>query len=70
MDVVDSGKVSDEFSFAAGVAAYGMLLKDSKYKGASTYDMAWSLVGAGLHYDKWGYRAQLRDLIQKAGKID
>ena len=70
MDVVDSGKVSDEFSFAAGVAAYGMLLKDSKYKGASTYDMAWSLVGAGLHYDKWGYRAQLRDLIQKAGKMD
>ena len=54
-----------ELRFAAGVAAYGMVLRDSKYKGTATFDMAYQLVGERLSFDKYGYRAQLQELIMK-----
>ena len=54
---------STEFSFAAGVAAYGMILRDSPHKGASTIDMAKELVGQGLNFDAHGYRAELLKLM-------
>ena len=55
-----------ELRFAAGVAAYGMVLRDSKYKGTATFDMAYQLVGERLSFDKYGYRAQLQELIMMA----
>jgi len=55
-----------ELRFAAGVAAYGMVLRDSKYKGTATFDMAYSLIGERLSFDPYGYRAQLRELIMMA----
>jgi Ca-activated chloride channel family protein len=58
-----------ELRFAAGVAAYGMVLRDSKYKGTATFDMAYQLVGERLSFDKYGYRAQLQELIMMAKDI-
>lgn len=54
---------SNEFYFAAGVAAYGMILRESPYKGDATIDMAKKLVKQGLSYDPHGYRAELLKLM-------
>ena len=54
----------DDFYFAAGVAAYGMILRDSPYKGDATIEMAKSLVRKGLSFDPHGYRAELLKLME------
>ena len=56
----------DDFYFAAGVAAYGMVLRDSPYKGDATIDMAKRLVSQGLRFDPHGYRAELLKLMDQA----
>ena len=59
------GKSSTEFDFAAGVAAYGMILRNSPYKGDVTIDMAKELARQGLAFDAHGYRAELLKLMGK-----
>lgn len=54
---------SDDFHFAAGVAAYGMILRQSEYKGDATFDLARKLVKQGLGFDPHGYRAELLEMI-------
>lgn len=66
-EVVDV--LSSELSFAAGVAAYGMLLRDSPYKGEATYDMAYELAENGLSFDPFGYRADFVDVVKAAKKL-
>ena len=58
-----------ELSFAAGVAAFGMILRNSEYKGTANFDMAYDLVGKGLNNDPHGYRAELQELIAKAKEL-
>ena len=60
---------SSELSFAAGVAAYGMILRESPYQGGATFDMALELAQEGLAFDPFGYRADFVDIISKAKKI-
>lgn len=60
------GEMSENLSFAAGVASYGMVLLGSEYKGSSSFDLASSLVKSSLSFDPHGYRAGLLDLIDKA----
>jgi len=58
-----------EFQFAAGVAAFGMVLRESEYKGSADFDMAYDLVGEGLEFDPHGYRAAFQELITKASAL-
>ncbi len=72
MDVMKSdmeGPVSPEMSFASGVAAYGMILRNSPYKGCATLDMACELARSGLSFDPYGYRADFLDVIGATKKI-
>ncbi len=55
---------SGDFYFAAGVAAYGMVLRDSPYKGTATISMAQELVEQGLSFDPHGYRAELLNILK------
>lgn len=57
---------SPDFYFSAGVAAYGMVLRNSPHKGSSTLQTAYELVEQGLSFDPHGYRAQLLRLITKS----
>ena len=52
-----------ELSFAAGVAAFGMILRDSEYKGTADFDMVLSLVEDGLTFDPHGYRDEFKELV-------
>lgn len=61
-------------SLAAGIAAYGMLLRHSEYSGSASYDMAYDLVKKNIaSLDRKDYQYKLREellrLIAKAGVI-
>lgn len=60
-----SAKMSDNLGFAAGVAAYGMVLRTSPHKGEASFEMAYELIKNSLSYDPHNYRKELLDIIKK-----
>jgi Ca-activated chloride channel family protein len=57
---------SENFNFAAGVAAFGLVLRNSPYKGDATLSMAHQLVKNSQNFDPHHYRQQLLELIETA----
>jgi Ca-activated chloride channel family protein len=57
-------EVSPDFSFAAAVAGYGMLLRDSEYKGSLTLDAVRRLAEQGRGEDPNGTRAGFISLVE------
>ncbi len=57
---------SESFRFSAAVAELGMLLRDSKHRGASTWESALALAEGALGRDDGGYRKELVALIRRA----
>ncbi len=68
--LTDSGatleKSSRDFRFAAAVAGYGMLLRNSPHKGSATWDSVRELAVEGQGEDRTGYRAEFITLLEKA----
>jgi Ca-activated chloride channel family protein len=69
LPVTDNGKGFDEasrdFHFAAAVAAFGLILRDSKYKGNASLDLVAELAGGGLGADPNSYRTHFLELVEK-----
>ncbi len=57
---------SPEFEFATAVAAFGMLLRDSEFKGSLTWDTVLELAQSGRGKDLHGYRAEFIQLARMA----
>jgi Ca-activated chloride channel homolog len=57
---------SPDFRFAAAVAAFGMILRNSPHKGEASLDEVLKLAEAGRGSDRHGYRAELITLVHKA----
>jgi len=57
---------SRDFRFAAAVASYGMLLRDSPHKGEATWSSTLELGVEGKGEDASGYRAEFLVLVEKA----
>lgn len=55
-----------DFRFAASVAAFGMLLRDSKQRGTATYEDVLQVAQGAVGEDEGGYRAGFLDLVRKA----
>lgn len=66
---VSANKTSDNFRFAAAVAEFGMLLRESKYKGDGDFTMVHNLAERALGSDKEGYRKEFVQLVENAGLI-
>ncbi len=66
----DVGKTSENLNFAAAVAEFGMLLRESKYKGNSSYDHVLQVAKQYADSDDEGYRNEFVELIEKAKSID
>jgi Ca-activated chloride channel family protein len=70
---VDEGRgaseASGEFRFAAAVASFGMLLRDSPHKGDSSYEGVVELADAGLADDPSGRRKEFVDLVRTAREL-
>ena len=57
---------SQDFKFAAAVASFGMLLRESPHKGAVTYESVLGWAEDGLGEDAGGYRHEFMGLVKKA----
>ena len=68
--LVDEGKqfpnASPDFKFAAAVAEFGMLLRDSEFKGNGTFGAVREWAEEGKGADTNGYRAGFIELVRKA----
>jgi len=60
---------SDNLRFASAVAEFGMLLRDSKFKGDATYDEVRSLAHKSLGRDFEGYRHDFLTMISDAQNL-
>jgi Ca-activated chloride channel family protein len=71
LDVVpsDALNLSPELNFAASLAAYGMILRDSPYKGDADLDLVSSLARTALEFDPFGYRADFLEIVQETSAL-
>jgi len=65
-DIKKAGETTDRFRFSAAVAAFGMILRDSKYRGTATNADVISLASGARGADTDGYRAEFIRLVQSA----
>lgn len=59
-------ELSDDFRFAASAASFGMLLRDSKYKGVMTYAGVLEEAAGCVGKDANGHRKEFLGLVKKA----
>jgi len=57
---------SREFNWAAAVAAYGMILRNSRFRGQANFDMVLELAQGAKGDDKSGQRAEFIELVKTA----
>ncbi len=62
-------KASDDLRFATAVAAFGMVLRESEYRGNASYPMALELARASRGRDPHGHRAELVRLVELAQSL-
>jgi len=55
-----------EFQFAAAVAGFGMLLRESEYKGDWTYDSVSEIAQSAIGKDAHGFRQEFVELVDAA----
>ncbi len=64
----ETASMSPDFEFAAAVALFGMLLRESKYSGDGNWDTVLKLAAAGSEIDD-SYRAEFLELVKKASAM-
>jgi len=67
--VKDFEEASNNFRFSSSVAEFALLLKDSKFKGSSSYDMVEELSEESMGDDKYGYRDEFVFLVKLANRL-
>jgi Ca-activated chloride channel family protein len=59
-------EASSDFRFAAAVAGFGMLLRESSHCGAASFAMVLELAESGMGSDRAGHRAEFVQLVNEA----
>jgi Ca-activated chloride channel family protein len=67
---ISLAKTSENFKFSAAVAAFGMLLRDSEFKGDATYKSVLDLARNGKGTDVFGYRSEFIQLVEKCSLLE
>ncbi len=62
--LLDRINLSEDFYFAAAVAEFGMLLRNSEYRGNTTTETILELARKGLGEDQGGYRSEFIDIVK------
>ncbi|MFN6482541.1 MULTISPECIES: YfbK domain-containing protein [unclassified Nostoc] len=60
---------STNLRFAAAVATFGMVLRDSEYKGNANYDLVMKLATQGKGEDLEGYRGEFIRLVERSREL-
>ena len=63
------GAASVDFRFAAAVAAFGMILRDSPHKGTANYRAVLEHAQGAMGEDRRGYRREFVDRVARASRI-
>jgi Ca-activated chloride channel family protein len=66
---VGAGRGSERLRFAAAVAAFGMLLRESEHRGQADWPMVLELAQGARGRDEAGYRAEFVSLAQSAARL-
>jgi Ca-activated chloride channel family protein len=73
LPVTDAGgalaSASEDFRFAAAVAEFGLLLRDSEFRADASFASVLELARAGRGQDPHGYRGEFMKLVQKAQEL-
>jgi Ca-activated chloride channel family protein len=67
--VTPFGDCSTDFRFAAGMAAFGMLLRESPHKGQADYQLVNNLLRSGRGQDPLGQRREWIPLAEQAEEV-
>ena len=67
--LTDFTQTDDDYRFAAAVAEWGMLLRNSKYKAKSSYKQVIDLAKNAIGKDEEGYRKEFIRLVELSEKI-
>jgi len=62
----DWKEASEDFRWSAAVASFGLILRDSTYKGDATWDLTLQIAKEAKGQDANGERQEFLDLVQKA----
>jgi Ca-activated chloride channel family protein len=60
---------SDDFRFAASVAAFGLLLRESEYKGSANWADVKQWAAESVGADRKGYRREFLELLSQAERL-
>jgi Ca-activated chloride channel family protein len=60
---------SADFRFSAAVAEWGMLLRDSRFRGSASYDAVAQLARGALAADRDGYRSEFLHLVESSQRL-
>ena len=69
-DMIPPERTSDNFRFAAAVAEFGLILRNSEYKAAASYNQVLDLAKKAQGDDKEGYRVEFIGLVRLADTLD
>jgi len=61
-----SDAATADYKFAAAVVGYGLMLRDSPFKGDLTWEKVQILAEEGQGPDREGYRAEFLQLVRQA----
>ena len=67
--VSEFDEADPDIKFAAAVAAFGMVLRNSEFKGDADYDRALDWAKSSLGEDKFGYREEFLKLVRVAKSL-
>ena len=59
-------QASTDFRWAASVASFGMILRNSPHRGNTTLDAVAEIAQSAMGADKSGYRSEFVNLVQSA----
>jgi Ca-activated chloride channel family protein len=62
-------QMPQDFRFASAVASFGMLLRNSEYRGTATYAGVYKLAASAIGEDHNGHRAEFLNLIDEADRL-
>jgi Ca-activated chloride channel family protein len=69
--VVDRGaRPSSDFRFAASVAAFGMILRDSEHRGTATIHDVLTMAEQSVGEDEEGYRGEFIQMVTKYARME
>ncbi len=66
---LEFGQATQDFQFAAAVAEFGMLLRNSQHRGGASYGEVLEIAGASRGRDPHGYRTEFLQVVSAARRL-